>query len=632
MRAIVYLAVCGWAFAQASDPAQAILTRAYDALRVRDYDIAIAEFRKVLEAAPERPAIRKDLAYTYLKVGENELARAQFREAMRLDPADDQVALEYAFLSYEAKEQAQARRIFDRIRKTGNPVAAQAFHNIDDPLAAAIERWKAALEKGGPSFSVHFELAQLAEQRDQLELAGEHYEQAWKLRPDRRAILVDLAHVWKALGRSDDSIAALLAASRGGEPRAAEMARELLPNRYPFVPEFRRALQLDPRNVELRRELAYLLLRMGRQPEAEIEFQALAPDDLLAATQLGFLLYARGDRAAAQTLFDRVLAGEDDELANRVRAVLRVPQVQNADPVQPRSIDAKIMAERSIKAGYLKDALVYLQAAHDADRADFAVMLKLGWTHNILHQDRQAFQWFDLARRSPDPQIAAEAGSAWKKLRPSFERVRVSGWLYPMYSSRWSAAFSYGQATIELRSGLPIRPYLSARLIGDSARVLAQPLSEKSVVLGVGATTPTWNGARLWFEAGSAVTYVNRRMLPDYRGGLSFGYGYRGIAETALDAIYLSRFHQDFLVYSQSRFGKLAGPFQPYWNANFTCDRKREPWANFVETGPGIRIQLPLASFFAVNLLRGAYLVNHDNPRRPNYTDIRAGFWYAFSR
>ena len=72
----------------------------------------------------------------------------------------------------------------------------------------------------------------------------------------------------------------------------------MLPRRYPFVPEFRRALELDSSNGELRRELAYLLLRMDLEPEAEVEFHVLtetAPNDLLAATQLGFLLYARGE-------------------------------------------------------------------------------------------------------------------------------------------------------------------------------------------------------------------------------------------------------------------------------------------------------------------------------------------------
>lgn len=628
MRALLHLALCALALAQPPDPA----TRAYDALRALDYDTAIAGFQQAIALAPDRPAIRKDLAYTYLKIGENELARDQFKQAMRLDPADSHLALEYAFLSYEAKAQAEARRIFDRIRQSGNPVAEQAFRNIDAPLAAGIDRWTQALALTGPNFSGHFELAGLAEQRDQLELAAEHYEKAWKLLPDRRSVLVDLGRVWKALGRADDAVAALLAASRGGEPRAAEMARELLPARYPFVPEFRRALQLDPENVELRRELAYLLLRMDQQPDAEDEFRALAPTDLLAATQLGFLLWSRGERALAQPHFDRVLAAGDDDLANRVRAVLRMPQVLRARPApQPQSIDAKVMAERSIKAGYMKDALQYLEAAHEADPGDFDVMLKLGWTLNILHQDRRAVQWFDLARRSADPRVAAEAGRAWRSLRPSTERLNFSGWLFPLYSTRWNAAFSYGQAKIELRTGWPVRPYLSARLVGDSALFLTQSLSERSVILSIGITTPTRYGARAWFEAGNAIGYTNARMLPDYRGGLAYGRSYRGRAETSVDAIYVSRFDKDFLVYSQSRFGRLAGPLQLYWNANLTFDAKRQYWANFLETGPGVRFSLLPSTFFTVNLFRGAYLINRDNPRRPNFTDLRAGLWYAFS-
>ena len=126
------------------------------------------------------------------------------------------------------------------------------------------------------------------------------------------------------------------------------MARELLPDRYPFVPEFRHALELDPANVELRRELAYLLLRMDRAARSRSRIPRprprSRPSDLLAATQLGFLLYARGERAAAQPLFDRVLAGDDEDLANRVRAVLRMPQVlkpraasRSPPPSTPRS-------------------------------------------------------------------------------------------------------------------------------------------------------------------------------------------------------------------------------------------------------------------------------------------------------
>jgi hypothetical protein len=30
-------------------------------------------------------------------------------------------------------------------------------------------------------------------------------------------------------------------------------------------------------------------------------------------------------------------------------------------------------------------------------------------------------------------------------------------------------------------------------------------------------------------------------------------------------------------------------------------------------------------------VLRGVYTLNRYNPRRPNYFDVRAGFWYALA-
>ena len=129
-------------------------------------------------------------------------------------------------------------------------------------------------------------------------------------------------------------------------PRVAEQARALLPDRYPYVYEFEKALQLDPGNFELRREYAYLLLAMGKKEEAEREFQALhnmAPDDLLSSAQLGFLRLNRNDFAGAQPLLDQVLKGGDEELADRVRVALKLPQTlkrrgprRNKLPTKPR--------------------------------------------------------------------------------------------------------------------------------------------------------------------------------------------------------------------------------------------------------------------------------------------------------
>ena len=648
LRALITLALATLGFAQAPDPAYEPLTRAYESLRSRAYDDAISQFQKAIAIAPQRASVRKDLAYTYLKIGENELARDQFRQAMEIDPADTQVAMEFAFLAYETKQQAQARRIFDRVRKTGNATAEQAFQNIDAPLAAGIERWQNAIAMGSDNFSAHFELATLAEQRDELPLAAEHYEKAWRLLPDRRSVLVDLGRVWKAMDRTEQATAALLAASRGGEPRAAELACALLPERYPYVSEFQAALKLDPANVDLRRELAYLLLRMERQPEAEREFRLLteaAPDDLLAATQLGFLLHARGEEDPAKLLFDRVLAGKDDDLANRVRAVLHLPQVLRSRPdPQPSSIDAKVMAERSLQAGFMKDALKYLEMAHESDPADFNVMLKLGWTYNGMHQDNQAVRWFNLARRSPDPQIASEATKAWRSLHSASQVLRTTVWLYPLFSTRWHDFFSYGQVKTEIRAGRYLRPYASVRFIGDTRLTVGaaapQYLSESSFILGGGVRTIPWRGLTGWFEAGSAMSYVTGHLLPDYRGGAS-GQWRRmpetsgWFVDTSIDALFVSRFNNDFLVYAQSRLGYAASRHaQFYWNDNLTIDAKRQYWANFVETGPGIRVShswLPPSMWISLNFLRGAYLTNTSNPRRPNFTDIRLGVWYAFT-
>jgi tetratricopeptide (TPR) repeat protein len=652
MRALILFAVIGVAAAQSPDPAYEPLARGYEALKSGAYEPAVSGFLKGIELAPGRASIRKDLAYLYLKIGENVLAREQFRQAMELDPADLQTAKEYAFLCHETGERQTARRVFDRVRKSGDAVAEQAFQNIDAPLAAGIERWTRAIAAGASNFSAHYELAKLAEERDSVEIAAEHYERAWRLTPERRSVLVDLGRVWKALGRDEDSNAALLAARWGGEPRAAEMARELLPVRYPYVAEFQRALALDPGNTSLRRELAYLLLQMDLEERAVEQFQALAsadPNDMLSATQLAFLLHARGDSAAAQPLFDRVLAGQDHELANRVRAVLRMEQEPAASGQEkPAAVDAREMAERSVKAGFLKDALRYFQMAHQADPFDTEIILRLAWTFNMLQRDVEAIQWFGFARRSSDPRIAKEAEQAWRNLRRGSAPFQTSFWMAPMYSTRWRDLFGYSQVRTEWRAHLPVQPFISLRFVGDQRREIRDPaaalpprqLSESSVIPAVGVHTPVWHGVTLWAEAGIAAGYLSGHFLPDFRGGVSTTRRVNSsdgswFGETALDAVFVSRFGNDILFYERSRLGRVIGSKslrrEVYWNVNLTGDNKREGWANFWETGPGVRLSggpLPKGASVTIDWVRGGYLVGE----HPRFGDVRIGFWHAGTR
>lgn len=637
------------AFSAADD----VLSLAYERLRARRFEEAIEFFRQAIDSAPRTANIRKDLAYTYLKVGEAELARDQFRAVMELDPVDHHAALEYAFLCFETKQRRIARLVFDRVRREGDAAskatAEQAFRNIDGELAAGIARWQKALEQTPDRFSVHQELAENAEQRDELALAAQHYERAWRLRPDMRQFLVDLGRVQQLRKLPDSAAAALLAASRSAEPRVAERAKALLPARYPFVYEFQAALALDPGNTTLRRELGFLHLAMNRRDLAEQEFAETCrrdEKDLLAAAQLGFLLLARGELDAATPLLERVLKNGDAALIERVQKALKVPRKTQLTAVD---IDARLMADRSYQAGYLHDALRFYRLAQERNPQDEQLLLRIGWTLNTLKRDQEALDWFKRARSSKDAKIAAEADKAYRNLRPEYAPFRTTAWMFPFYSLRWANLLSYGQVKTEFRLGkLPLRPYLSLRFVGDSSRltgagvVLPGTLSEESAIGAVGASTRSFHGLMAWAEAGQAMSFFSRRRRPDYRAGASYAKGFGKLmgAEsgglfftTNADAVFISRFDNNTLFYSQNKFGfTFAKRAQVLLNTNCTADLKRVWWGNFCEFGPGFRLNAGRGLVFSVDAVHGTHLINEGNPRGVNFFDVRAGFWYAITR
>jgi tetratricopeptide (TPR) repeat protein len=635
----------------AQQPGDTELNQAYKALAAKDYDTAIDLFHSGIAKQPQNAGAHKDLAYTLLKTGDNVEARDEFAIAMRLNPADETAALEYAFLCYETKMPVEARRTFDRLRKHGNSstraTAEQAFQNIDVPLAAGIARWQQALAEApnplAPStFTAHLELARLAEQRDSLELAASQFEICRQIKPDQPEFLLDLARVWRQLNRVEDARAANLAASRSADARTAERALDQEPSRYPYPYEFVNAIRLDPRNVALRRELAYLYLAMNRQPDAVAQFQeiiAINPKDPQATAQLAATLGFKNRREPA-------------------------PAHNSAVPTNA-AVDPKTMGLKSLASGYVKDAIRYLRQAHEADPNDALVMLKLGWAYNMAKQDSAAIQWFNRARESNDPSIAAEASKAYHNLESGGQPL-LTMWALPMYSSRWNDVFTYGQ--IKRVIPLPWRKanrtfslYLSTRFIGDvrggaaeGGGIAPQYLSESSVILGAGIASRTWHHLTAWAEAGESMNYLPSRTdegiaIPDYRGGLNFAKGFGHILganssglfyETTGDAVYVSRYQKDWLFYTQHRAGRTfhlgeRTYAQVLFNVNYTHDSKNQYWANTVEMGPGLRLRFPWMPpnvYFATDFLRGVYTNNRFNPRPPNYDDIRVGLWYARSK
>ncbi|MGD0580254.1 MAG: tetratricopeptide repeat protein [Bryobacteraceae bacterium] len=635
------------------DPGEA----AYGALRAGELDRAVALFRQAIVARPEAAHLRKDYAYALLKTGEREQARDQFAEALRIDPNDEQSALEDGFLCYETKQPVQARRIFLRWKELGSQqtraTAAAAFESIDRPLREGIERWKAAVAAAPDQWTAHEELARLAEQRDELALAAEQYQKAWQLRPAERRLMIDLARVLKEQGKLRETMALLVAASRSPAPRVAEMARELMPARYPYPYEFEDALQADPENRNLRREYAFLLLAMDKNAEArrQLEIQVRQhPEDRVSSEQL------------------RVL-NEPPKPPQPPAAGLVVARPAGQGP---GAISAKEMGMKSYQRGYLQDAQRYLRAAWEQSPGDAEVALELGWTLNLLRRDGEALAWFDRARRSGTPETAREAERAYHNLRASRRAVRMTVWALPMYSSRWGSMFMYSQAKLDIvrwkKWGL--QPYLSLRWVGDTKTCSTlvdckggpgPMLSDSAVIAGAGANRYITPHLFVWGEAGRAFSYAGNNLVlnnnpaagrgqPDYRGGAAYLRGWGAAAnngesgwfsEAGADGVYVSRYDHNSLLYTQLRRGytlpELPGGLrvQPLWNLNWTVDARRQWWGNYAETGPGVRFRwagLPPSLSFRTDFLRGAYLVNQDNPHPRKYWDARASLWYAITR
>jgi tetratricopeptide (TPR) repeat protein len=634
------------------NPGDTDLSRAYQALSQKDYDGAIAAFREGLAKESGNAGAHKDLAYTLLKTGDHAEARDEFKAALTLNPKDETAALEFAFLAFETKQPIEARRMFDLLRKSPNAqtraTAEQAFQNIDKPLADSINRWREALARTDKPFDVsmfsaHWELAQTAELRDDLTLAAEQFEICRQLKPQLSEILLILARVWQGLNRVDEAHAALLAASRSRDSRTAEQALEMMGpmrQRYPYPYEFAAALKLDPRNIALRKELGYLYIAMHHDGDAIDQFEqvlAITPRDPSARAQLNALKGIKTTETAAQAI---------------------APVSSGAAP----DVNAKDMGMKSFTLGYTNDAIKYLTQAHQLDPDDMEVTLKLAWALNQANRNDEAITYFALARKAKDPKIAAEATKAYHTLNGDV-MPQTTSWSLPMYSTRWHDMFNYGQ--IKRTLPLPglagvnklVSLYVSTRFMGDvkssmeAGTIGAQYLSETSVIFGVGASTRTWHHIMGWVEAGESVNYLPGRSdlakaIPDYRGGANFAKGFGQLLgsqksgvfyETTADAIYASRFDKDWIFYSQHRGGRtfqLGGgaKFQVLMNGNLLRDLKQQYWANAAEFGPGLKFHpswLPQNVYFAADFLRGVYLDNLYNPRRPNYYDLRLSFWYA---
>jgi Flp pilus assembly protein TadD len=614
----------------APDRVGQILTQAYEALKRKDLEAAVAGFRLALEMDASRVRVHRDLGYALLRMGETEQAVSAFETYERVHPGDAGNQLELAYLYVQVKQEDRALALFRKLAEASDAaLAAQArgaLENLEGPMLADIARWRSEVQAAPDNPDTRESLAAvLARHGDHAEAVRE-YQVLRKLAPARHRILLTLAELTRKAGDPATARAYFLLAWRSPEPRIAAVGREGFGNRYPFASELEKALELEPRQQYLRRELGYLYLELRQTGKAIHQFETALEHD------------------------------PTDELSRRQLELLRAAGVP---PPENTAYRHKEQGYANLRASYLPAAAAEFEAAHRLDPNDHRTVLQLGYIYNSMQRDDLARPWFRMARASSDLEIAAQAARALKNIEAPFRRVRHSLWIMPLLSSRFDSAFGYGQFKTEFRGPrLPFTPYLSLRLEGDSRTRTGGPqpniLSAQGVVAALGVGRPLSRRIWAWAEAGNALTSLGnrppglQRSEPDYRGGLAFQRvwgphlfsGETGrFVDTNVDAVYLSRFGHNAVLYAQTKTGyqlpaKGGLSHQPYLAVNLVADARGDAYNNLAEFGPGYRFAYEkwrgFHAYFV--MLRGIHTIEGRRSRRTGpagFWDARLVLWYS---
>ena len=251
-------------------------------LNKNDYARAELELKTAIELAPEYVEAYNNLGVVYRKTGRNELAKAQFKKAIKLDK---KYAAAYAHLGAVYLAEGDADDAIKVIKKglKKDSTLADAHYNLGlayieksktdkkDYLPLAIEQFKIATELNPTLTHVHEKLAEVYEQRGDMELAAIRRRLALADKPES----VDQ---WLKMGE--------LNLRKNDLPKALNA--------------FNKALELAPESPRVHMSLGLYYMVKNDSGSAETEFSVIALEPLneLAWYRLG-AVYLRSDQYAS---------------------------------------------------------------------------------------------------------------------------------------------------------------------------------------------------------------------------------------------------------------------------------------------------------------------------------------------
>jgi tetratricopeptide (TPR) repeat protein len=276
------------------------------------FDLAAEEGRKYLEARPDDPDARLQLAQSLVRLGKPQDAMAELDKVPEKDrSAEIYYAIGRVDLMQSRPGPARAALEKADAMNPNHPEVLQALlqlDNVEGKLKDSLDRIaKAVSAQPQTAALVHLQGIAYALDRRPSD-AEQSFRRAIELDPKDLAPYQSLAALLAASGRVTDTI------------KTYEKALETQPNAAPIrvtlgslyettgekdkaIEQYQKAIEIEPNQAAAKNNLAYLLAESGQNLDRALdlaqEAKALLPEDPNTADTLGWVLFRKGVPGAA---------------------------------------------------------------------------------------------------------------------------------------------------------------------------------------------------------------------------------------------------------------------------------------------------------------------------------------------
>jgi tetratricopeptide (TPR) repeat protein len=362
MRVIVFLIFCVTAsWAQQQDPDQ-LLNEATLAQRHGNYQLAITEYRQLLQLRPDNVEAKVNLGAALAHVGQFDEAIAIYRSVLPSLKEKNMVIFDLGLAYYKKGDLANAREQFAAVHQSWPNHVQAAILLADTEIklgdAESAANMLAPLEQANSrnsDFEYELGLAMIKsghrrdgiprmEKAGELAKAGDAYMLAG-------ATLMDLNEYEQA--RHDLETALQLSPKLPHLHTMVGMARDKTGDQKAAEPAFRQALQENPDDFDANLYLGALLYKQRHLEEAKIYLDRavkLRPDDTMARYESAMLKSTSGEYEAAAKELEEVIKDNPDWLEPHVELTSLYYKLHRpADGAKERAIVEKLTAEQQAK-------------------------------------------------------------------------------------------------------------------------------------------------------------------------------------------------------------------------------------------------------------------------------------------